>query len=106
VRVEPALAHPDLVGQAADREALDGGQASGGVDDQLIAPLAVGAGTSFYAFWWSTRLLPGKWPGLIWLSRCVLPNIHSRDIWPYTDHYGGIAAFKDETFTQRFSHQG
>jgi hypothetical protein len=50
VRVEAALAHPDRPGEAADREpvdALDGREASGGVEDRAPAALAVGAAAAF-----------------------------------------------------------
>ena len=47
--VEPALAHPDFAGEAADREALEtlkGGKTGGGVENHAVAALAVGAGAS------------------------------------------------------------
>ena len=46
---EAALAHPDLVGDAGEREALEPferGQPGGGVEDRAVAALAVGAGAS------------------------------------------------------------
>ena len=47
--VEPALAHADLVGEAADGEALetlDGGEPSSRVDDRAVGALTIGAPAS------------------------------------------------------------